>query len=189
MTDIAARARQPQGTPVGGQFATEAKGEHEGELDAQMAHENLEAELDRIAEECDDDETRSKALVEALGMTATVKGGDLIESPWDKGRRRFMVHKWTVVLNNPHTDQPMKLPYYTGVMSPKEPTAAEVLSTLASDASGYANSGDFEDWCDEYGCNTDSRSDKKTYDQVGRQTAKLRELMGDHYELLLWGER
>ena len=43
------------------------------------------------------------------------------------------------------------------------PTLEEVLETLASDASGVDNARDFEDWCSEYGYDTDSRTAERTY--------------------------
>src|SRR5262245_1458008 len=39
----------------------------------------------------------------------------------------------------------------------REPTLADVLDCLASDASGFENAGDFTSWCSEYGYDSDSR--------------------------------
>src|SRR5947207_663766 len=40
----------------------------------------------------------------------------------------------------------------------REPTAEDVLDCLASDATGVQNSrDDFDEWCSEYGYDTDSR--------------------------------
>ena len=37
------------------------------------------------------------------------------------------------------------------------PTAEDVLDCLANDAAGYDNARSFEEWCNEYGYDTDSR--------------------------------
>ena len=67
-----------------------------------------------------------------------------------------------------------------------EPTAAEVLDCLASDAAGYENARDFEDWASDYGYDTDSRKAEKLYRVIGKQAEKLKKFLGDNYEALLW---
>ncbi len=67
------------------------------------------------------------------------------------------------------------------------PEAKEVLSCLASDAAGVANAQSFEDWCSEYGYDTDSRTAEKTYKTVEHQAARLKTFLGDDlYNQLLW---
>lgn len=67
------------------------------------------------------------------------------------------------------------------------PTAANVLDCLASDAAGFENAGSFEDWCGEYGYDSDSRKAERTYKVVERQAAKLNRFLGDSaYKTLLW---
>lgn len=69
----------------------------------------------------------------------------------------------------------------------REPTAKSVLSCLAMDASGYENAGSFEDWCAEYGYDTDSRRAEKTYRAIEKQSADLLRVFGDaQYKKLLW---
>lgn len=68
-----------------------------------------------------------------------------------------------------------------------EPTPATVLDCLASDAAGYENSRSFEDWCGEYGYDTDSRKAERTYKEVKTQTEKLRRFLGDNlFDEVLW---
>jgi hypothetical protein len=67
-----------------------------------------------------------------------------------------------------------------------EPDAASVLYCLASDAAGYENARNFEDWASEYGYDTDSRKAERIYKVVERQTKKLKNFLGDKYEELLW---
>lgn len=61
----------------------------------------------------------------------------------------------------------------------KAPNAAEVLDCLASDASGAT--GSFEDWCSDYGYDTDSRKAEKTYKIIQRQSGKLRAFLGSDF--------
>ena len=68
-----------------------------------------------------------------------------------------------------------------------EPTAAGVLDCLASDSAGVDNARSFEEWCSEYGYDTDSRKAERIYKVCVRQAGKLRTFLGvDLYETLLW---
>ena len=80
----------------------------------------------------------------------------------------------------------MDLYYSMGVAHCGNPTAAEVLNCLASDSASYANAGSFEEWCGDYGYDSDSRKAFKTWKIVKRQSEKLKTLLGaDLYEKLL----
>ncbi len=69
----------------------------------------------------------------------------------------------------------------------KRPELANVLDCLASDASGYENVLAFEDWCAEYGYETDSIRALKTFRAVKRQSERLQKLLGDSaYQTLLY---
>lgn len=69
----------------------------------------------------------------------------------------------------------------------KEPRLSAVLSCLADDAAGIANTPDFEDWCSDYGYDTDSRKAEKTFEACEREAERLRKFLGDSaYETLLW---
>lgn len=81
----------------------------------------------------------------------------------------------------------MTVPFYTG-LALGEPDAADVLECLALDASGFENARGFEDWCNDYGYDTDSRSADRTYRQVEQQTAKLCKLLGDAFDTLVWSQ-
>jgi hypothetical protein len=79
------------------------------------------------------------------------------------------------------------VPFSMGSALLHEPTSAEVLDCLASDASGYENAHSFEDWCSDYGYDTDSRKAERTYRVLGQQAHKLKKLLGGSaYETLLW---
>lgn len=84
------------------------------------------------------------------------------------GRRRFSLY------------------FSQGIGISGEPKTASVLDCLASDASGVENARDFEDWCGEYGYDTDSRRAERTYRTCRRQAARLKRLLGDDlYDQLL----
>jgi hypothetical protein len=81
----------------------------------------------------------------------------------------------------------MALVFSMGPALCREPTAADVLDCLASDASGLENARGFEDWCAEYGYDTDSRKAERTYRTIERQAASLKRFLGDErYQALLW---
>lgn len=68
----------------------------------------------------------------------------------------------------------------------EDPTLADVLDCLASDASGY-DGQTFENWASDYGYDTDSRKAEKTFRAIKRQSEQLRRTIGqDAYEELLY---
>jgi hypothetical protein len=72
----------------------------------------------------------------------------------------------------------------------KEPTAADVLDCLASDAAGIVNARSFEDWCRDYGYDSDSRKAERTFKVCEREAEKLRRFLGDaDRETLMFTER
>lgn len=69
----------------------------------------------------------------------------------------------------------------------RPPKLCEVLDCMASDSAGLENNGTLEDWCSEYGYDTDSRKAERTYKTIQRQSARLRTFLGNAaYEALLW---
>lgn len=76
-------------------------------------------------------------------------------------------------------DKIMTVPFGMGYgHEGKEPGAVDVLSCLISDVTEE----DFEDWCATYGYDTDSRKAERTYREIGRQTFRLREFLGDKFD-------
>ncbi len=63
-----------------------------------------------------------------------------------------------------------------------EPTLDEVLECLASDC---AQLGSFEDWCSDFGFDSDSRKAERTYNAIVKQEAALRRLLGDEFDSVL----
>lgn len=76
--------------------------------------------------------------------------------------------------------------YSMGSAHKVPPTLPEVLDNLASDAAGYDDARDFEDWASGYGYDTDSRKAERVYRAVEREATKLRAFLGDDlYDALL----
>src|SRR5262249_20478447 len=91
---------------------------------------------------------------------------------------------WTVVLR--YKGRRMTVPFYMGPALAREPNAEDVMEALCSDASSAENS--FENWCGDYGYDTDSRRAERTYQAVQKQTAKLRRLLGDDFDRIVYGD-
>ena len=68
----------------------------------------------------------------------------------------------------------------------REPRPEDVLDCLASDATG-PDQQSFEEWCSEYGYDTDSRKAERTYQTIQKQSDKLKRFLGElDYEFLLY---
>jgi hypothetical protein len=61
----------------------------------------------------------------------------------------------------------------------KAPDSDEVLNCLSLDAGGVENARDFEDWCANYGYDTDSRKAYRIYKACMGIAKKLRRFLGD----------
>jgi hypothetical protein len=84
----------------------------------------------------------------------------------------------------------MTVPWSQGPAITHDPDAADVLDALASDATGFEQARDFEDWASEYGYDPDSRKAERTYKAIERQTRQLKQFLDDKsedYETLLYG--
>jgi hypothetical protein len=78
-----------------------------------------------------------------------------------KGRRSFVVY------------------FSQGSGHNTEPTITDVLDCLASDIAGLQGAGSFEEWCGEYGYDTDSRRAFTTYKAIEKQEAALTRVIND----------
>jgi hypothetical protein len=83
---------------------------------------------------------------------------------------------WRVTLR--YKRRQMTISYSMGPAHSSEPKTADVLGCLVSDANGYIGGRDFEDWCQEYGYDTDSRKAERTWNAVQKQTRQLERLLG-----------
>lgn len=81
----------------------------------------------------------------------------------------------------------MTVPFSCGPAIEREPDAESVLECLLSDASSAYQS--FDDWCGDYGYDTDSRKAERTYRIVVSQAEKTKRLLADDYEAFMDAER
>jgi hypothetical protein len=101
----------------------------------------------------------------------------------------------TMVDGNPNMDSDTRMDHYKctikrpgkqitlyysmGIALCREPGLADVLETLAMDASGIEHGPDFEEWAQEYGYDADSRSAERIYRAVERQYQQVKRFLGD----------
>lgn len=78
--------------------------------------------------------------------------------------------------------------FHQGSAHKAPPTAADVLNCLLSDASSVENTGSFEEWCSDFGYNTDSRKAERAYKACEATVAPLREFLGELYETFVNAE-
>ena len=89
--------------------------------------------------------------------------------------------------NFPLKARSFSLYFSQGSAHTQDPTLADVLDCLASDAAGYENSNDFTGWADDLGYDTDSRKAEKIWRAVKRQAEQLKRTIGEEaYNDLLW---
>jgi len=87
------------------------------------------------------------------------------------GAPEWAAQQWNITLR--HGRKRMSFPYYGGGMA-SDPTADDVVETLTLDS--HALSVSFEEWCDDYGYDSDSRSAEATYRacrKLGERFARL----------------
>ena len=74
----------------------------------------------------------------------------------------------------------MALIFSQGLGIAGEPEAESVLCCLKSDS--YCADFSFEEFCNEFGYDEDSRQAKRTHDAIITQSKKLRRFMNDRYD-------
>lgn len=90
------------------------------------------------------------------------------------------MHPYKVTLR--YQGRRLTVPFFMGSAHTSEPTAADVLSCLCSDAAGIENAASFDDWCAEYGYDTDSRKAERTYKACEAIATKVRRLLGEDFD-------
>lgn len=86
---------------------------------------------------------------------------------------------WSVTLR--FKGRRLTVPFYTGSLA-GEPDAAGVLDCLISDT--YAGEQDFDEFCAEYGYDTDSRKAEATWHACRREGHKVRRFLGDDFDTI-----
>lgn len=117
------------------------------------------------------------ALCESKRLSARVTYGSRLPVPESFPRGSTA---WTVTLR--FQGRQMTVPFYTGPAISQDPTAADVLSCLLSDASSADNARSFEEWASDLGYDTDSRKAEATFKACQRISIKVRKLLGDDFD-------
>ena len=95
----------------------------------------------------------------------------------------YRVKLWRYVDGKKRT---ISVDFFCGMAWNAEPRAADVLSSLVSDASSVHES--FEDWCANYGYDTDSRKAERTYKACQELAPKVLRFLGDEADLFAGAE-
>lgn len=122
--------------------------------------------------------------VAGLGLTFAARQGsrpDRLMEDMPAGSRHYLC-----AIENPATGQGMTVWYSQGPAIAEPPTLAGVLDTLASDAAGFENAASIDDWRMDYGYDEDEPATDRIYAAVEGQTERLRVLLGEDYDRLLW---
>lgn len=111
---------------------------------------------------------------EGVRIDATYGGAEVpSQAGWQPG-----TVGWKITLH--YDKRQLTTSYYTGPAVEREPTAADVLSCLISDA--QAGDYTFEQWCGDMGYDTDSRKALATWEACRAMAPKLYKLLGARYD-------
>ena len=90
---------------------------------------------------------------------------------------RCEANPWTVTLR--YQGWRLTVPFWTGIGCQGEPSAADVLGCLLSDANAGEQS--FADFCADMGYE-DSRAAERTWRECKRLAGRVRQLLGDDFD-------
>lgn len=108
-------------------------------------------------------------------VRADVVWGNDVDTSGDDWRQE--ANPYTVTLKRKRRQ--IVTPFWTGTAWTTDPTAADVLSSLLLDA--RCGEMSFEDYCGEFGYDTDSRKDYATWKQCQETALKVRKFLGDNF--------
>lgn len=116
-----------------------------------------------------------RAVCESLGIRATSTYGARKgpASDWQRGATGY-----TVTLRRGR--QRLTVDFWMGSAHTSEPTAADVLACLVSDASGAEQA--FESWAGDLGYETDSREAERIYRACRAMAPRVRRFLGDTFD-------
>lgn len=113
-------------------------------------------------------------LCETKGVKCEAQyGGVELPEEWPRGS-----HPYKVVLK--FGKRRLTVPFFMGACHSKEPTAADVLSCIVSDA--RAGDMTFEEFCEEFGYDSDSRKAEKVYAACKAIEPRVRRFLGVDFE-------
>lgn len=116
-----------------------------------------------------------KEFVKENNIRINVEYADRNPNMSDDDWSRSAFHYKTVLKRK---NKQMTVYFSKGSALTEEPTVEEVLNSIAMDSVSYLNGDSFEDFCSEFGYDTDSRRAEKTYNAVIRQGEKAENFLG-----------
>jgi len=121
-----------------------------------------------------------QALCDKLGLTLKCQYGAV--EPKDEWQRTAHGYRCTLRYQR----RQLTVPFWMGKAHTSEPTTADVLACLCSDAS--AADASFESWAADMGYDTDSRKAESIYRACCAIAPRLRRFLGDSYDAVCRAE-
>jgi hypothetical protein len=118
--------------------------------------------------------TKLEKVCERLGIRVVVAEYGGVELPDDWARD---AHPWKVTLG--FGRRRLTVPFFQGSAHTQEPSAADVISCLVSDAS--AGDQTFEEFCSEFGYDVDSRKAEATFRACAKMAPRIRRFLYDSF--------
>lgn len=127
--------------------------------------------------------------IEALALTLALKGTSRflgVQTPPNWGTK---TNAYSATLH--YQGRQLTTRYYMGMALTEAPTPAEVLETLAADASLLLDAQNPQELAENLGMeleeSADVRKAYKLYDEMERQTNRLRTFLGEDFEAIVYG--
>ena len=119
-------------------------------------------------------------VCERLNIRISSKYGTVeVPDGWPAGTHSYKV---TLRLGS----RTLTVPFFKGSANMSEPSAADVLYCLCSDA--YSGELSFEHFCSEFGYDLDSRKAEATYKACVKLAPKVRKFLGEHFDTVASAE-
>ena len=116
-------------------------------------------------------------FIEEQGVTMTAERTS--ENP-NRGDSLNM-DQWRCVLKRGHRRMTLTFSMGQG-FNGEPPTVSDVLLCVQSDTASIEDTKGFEDWCDNYGYDPDSRRAERIYKACERQAKALKRFMGEVFD-------
>ena len=121
-------------------------------------------------------------LSKGISLTA-VRGAHIDFDDMDDWQKES--NDWRITLR--YKGHSMSFDYWQGKGIKNTPTVEGIMENIVSDAS--VNDMSFEDFCAEFGYDTDSRKAERTYNACIKQTKALKRLLGSDFDNFVSAER
>jgi hypothetical protein len=117
-------------------------------------------------------------LCKELKIECEARYGEVeVSDGWSAGTHPYKV---TLRMRDRDGRRRLTVPFFMGSANTREPTAADVLNCLVSDA--RAGEMTFEEFCSDFGYDVDSRKAEKTWKACSANAPRVRRFLGEHFE-------